>query len=528
MATSFRRGSSVLVRSALALVLLIAAMSMAWSGTLGVSAQDDEVETSATLRVVHASPGTPDIDVLVDGQPLVEGIAYGSASDYVTLSTDEVQLQVVPTGQAADAAVVDEEFDADSGSAYILVVRGQLNEIEGEILAVNLDAIEDGQSRARVIHASPDAEEVDISVTGGDSLFEGVGFGDATDYENIDPGTISLDITGDEDRTLVTVPDLTIGAGEVYDIVAIGQISDESLTLLPLVTSVSQSCAEVLGLEGTAEDACLRLVHAAANAGDVDVYVNDSVVVEGLAFGVATEYVFGPAGDDRTIAVTAAGGSVDEPLFDDELDLDPGQAYEIVVTGEGDDLEATVAEINLTPLPAEQARARVIHASPDAGNVDLAIADGDTLIEDVEYREVSDYIPLDAGEYALEVRSAGEDTVALEVALEVVAGVTYDAIAIGRADDQSLDLLILESAASVREGTIATPGAEVMTTPEAVGTAEAVGTVVTEEDAASAVEDATSEESVIDDASTELADDASTAADDAQTDVADAVPTALP
>ena len=530
MTTSFQDRRCKLGRATLVLLLLIAAVTTAvWSSSFAVSAQDD-VETDSTIRIVHASPGAPDIDLLIDGQPLVEGIPYGTASDYVLVSSDEVQLQVVPSGQTADAAIIDEEFDADSGSAYILVVRGLLNDLESEIYDVDLDAIEDGQARVRLIHASPDAESVDVVVTGGDDLFAGVDFGDASDYENIDPGTFSLDIKGDEDRTLATVPDLTIEAGEVYDIVALGQVSDESLTLLPLVTSVSTPCAEVLGLEGTAEDACLRVVHAAADAGDVDIYVNDSVVVEGLAFGVATEYVFGPAGDDRTIKVTAAGGSVDEPLIDEQVDLAAGQAYEVIATGEGDDLEATIAEVNLTPLPEGQARGRLIHASPDADNIDVAVAEGETIFEDVEYREVSNYAPLDAGDYTLEVRPAGEDTVALELDLPVEAGITYDAIALGRMDDQSLELLILESRAAVREGEIATPGAEVMTTPEAVGTTEAVGTIVTE-DADSDLADATTD---VSDASSELADDASTTIDDAQTDLADAVsdsdavPTALP
>ncbi|MDQ3467510.1 MAG: DUF4397 domain-containing protein, partial [Chloroflexota bacterium] len=186
--------------------------------------------------------------------------------------------------------------------------------------------------------------------------------------------------------------------------------------------------------------------------------------------------------------------------------------------------------VNLTPLPEGQARGRVIHASPDADNIDIAVAEGEIIFEDVEYREVSNYAPLDAGDYTLEVRPAGEDTVALELDLPVEAGITYDAIAIGRMDDQSLELLILESRAAVREGEVATPGAEVMTTPEAVGTTEGVGTIVTE-DADSDLADAATD---ISDASSELADDASTTIDDAQTDLADAVsdsdavPTALP
>ena len=44
------------------------------------TAQDDgtAAEANATLRVVHASPGAPALDVLLDGQPLAKGLAYGT------------------------------------------------------------------------------------------------------------------------------------------------------------------------------------------------------------------------------------------------------------------------------------------------------------------------------------------------------------------------------------------------------------------------------------------------------------------
>ena len=497
MATSLRHGIGGFGRGMLALALLVAALASVLLPQAGpAGAQEEDVETNATIRVVHASPGAPDIDVLVDGQPLAQAVPYGSVTDYVPLTAEQHQIQVVPTGQTADAAVIDQELEAAAGEAYVFVVRGQLDEIEGEIQEVNLDAVEPGKARAHVIHAAPDAGEVDVAVTGGDTLFEGVGFGDATDYQEIDPGTYSLDLRGEEDRVLATVPDLTIEAGQVYDIVAIGQVSDQSLELLSLVTSVSRPCAEVLGLAGTGEDACVRIVHAAVDAPEVDVYVNDSPLAQGVAFGTATEYVNLPAGDGRQVRVAAAGTSAEEAILEADVDLRPGQAYQIVATGEGEELEATVSEINLTPLPENQARIRVVHASPDAGNVDVAIAEGATIVEDVEFREASDYAVVDAGAYTIEVRPTGEETIALQADAELEAGVTYDAIAVGRADNQTLELLILASEAAVREGELATPGSAVMTTPGAVETVTPVGTpnegetdaLETGEDAAETVE----------------------------------------
>src|SRR5215208_753766 len=445
----------ILVVLALVVALLPLQASLA-------KAQDEIAEADATLRVIHASPGAPEVDVLLDGQTLLQGLAYGTASSYATLTPEEHRLQVVPTGQTADAAVVDETIDAAPGQAYLLAVFGLLNDIGGDIYDVDLSEIEPGNARVRLINFSPDAGDVDLLETGGDEWFGDVGLGEASDYEDIAPGTYSADVRGgDDDRVLQTVADLTFEETRVYDVVVLGQMADDSLALQSLVTTVSPSCAEVLGLEGASSDACVRLVHAAPDAPPADVYLNDAEIAQNLEFGTATEYVTVPSGTGRGVRVTATGTPVEEAIIDTSLDFDPGQAYEILVTGGGDDLEATITGTDLRPLAEGQARLRVINASPDAGPIDVGVQGSeDNLFEGVDFRDATDYIVLDAGDYALEVRPGGEDmTVALESDATFEEGVTYDLIALGRPDDQTLTLLALMAPVAIQTGEVATPEA---------------------------------------------------------------------
>jgi hypothetical protein len=424
-------------------------------------AQDESVEADATVRVIHASPGAPEVDVLLDGQTLLQGLAYGTASSYATITPEEHRLQVVPTGQTADAAVVDETIDAAPGQAYLLAVYGLLNDIGGDIYDVDLSEIEPGQARVRLINFSPDAGDVDLLETGGDEWFGDVGLGEASDYEDIAPGTYSADVRGDDDRSLLTVSELPFEETRVYDVVVLGQIADDSLALQSLVTTVSPSCAEVLGLEGSSSDACVRMVHAAPDAPPADIYLNEAEIAENLEFGTATEYVTVPSGDGRGVRVTATGTPVEEAIIDTSLDFDPGQAYEILVTGGGDDLDLTVTGTDLRPLPQGQARLRVIHASPDADAFDMGIAGSEeNLFEGINFGDATDYVVLDAGDYSLEVRPGGEDmTVALETDATFEEGVTYDLIALGRADDQTLTLLALMAPVEIQTGDVATPEA---------------------------------------------------------------------
>jgi hypothetical protein len=461
-----RRGAAIW-RGLGALLLIGSLLTIAGHST--PARAQEETETDATLRVVHASPGAPNLDVLVDGQAIVQDLVFGAATEYFPLAEGDHQVQIVPTGQGADAALVDTDLNVDSGDAYVFVAMNRLNEIEGKVFDVNLDSVDAGKARVRVIHASPDAGEIDVAVTGGDELFGGVNFTDATDYNDLDAGSYNLDVKGDGDRVLLTAQNLEIADGNAYDLLLIGQVADNSLALLPLATIVSIPCAEVLGLEGGTDDACIRIVHAAPSTPEVDIYLNDSPVVTGLAFGTSTEFVAVPSGDDRKIQVTAAGGTPgDGDLLDTDTDFDSRAAYEVIVTGNPDDLEATTAELDLSPLPDGQARIRVIHASPDAEEVDVAVADGPTLYEDVDFRDVTDFSTIDAGAYNLQLMK--DDTIALAGDVTFDAGMVYDVVVIGRADDNTLSLLVLSATALVREGEVATPEAQ---GTSGAGTAEA-------------------------------------------------------
>jgi hypothetical protein len=430
-------------------------------GASPVMAQDDTAEADATLRVIHASPGAPEVDVLLDGQPLLQGVAYGTASNYSTMTPEEHRVQIVPTGQTADAAVVDETIDAAPGQAYLVAVFGLLNDIGGAVYDVDLSEIEPGNARVRLINFSPDAGAVDLLETGGDEWFGDVDLGEASDYLDIAPATYSADVRGDDDRVLLTVSELPFEETRVYDVVVLGQIADDSVELQSLVTTVSPSCGEVLGLEGSSNDACVRLVHAAPDAPPVDIYLNDAQIAQNLEFGTATEYVMAPSGADRGVRVTATGTPVEEAIIDTSLDFDPGQAYEILVTGAGDDLETTITGTDLRPLAQGQARLRVINASPDAGAFDVGIAgDEENLFEDVDFGDATDYVVLDAGDYSFEVRPGGEDmTVALQSDATLEEGVTYDLVALGRPDDQTLTLLALTAPVEIQTGDVATPEA---------------------------------------------------------------------
>ena len=60
----------------------------------------------ARIRVVHASPDAPAVDVLVNGQVAFQNVAFSEITDYAGLDAGTYSVQVVPTG-ATEPVVID-------------------------------------------------------------------------------------------------------------------------------------------------------------------------------------------------------------------------------------------------------------------------------------------------------------------------------------------------------------------------------------------------------------------------------------
>jgi len=463
--------------------LLAAALLFGGAASLAAPAstiaQDPTLE-DASVRVVHGSPDAPAVDVIVDGAVIVENISFGEVTDYVPISEGTHQLQVVPTGEAADSAVIDTEIELDEGGAYVFATNGLLNEIESQLYEVDLsgDDMESGQARVRLLHLSPDAGSVDVYVAGGDELLDDANFPDASGYHTIDAGTYDLEVRQhDSDVVPLSIPGVELKSGRVYDLVLLGQTSDESLNAVVLETRVTPSCGEVLGV-GTDADACVRVLHASPDGPAIDVYVNDTLLIENLEFGANTDYVALPGGDDRNIKIVPTGSPLDAAILDEGTDLDAGTAYTLIARNNVDDIGLGVAEDNLDPLPANQSRIAVIHAAPDSPDVNVEITDGETLFEGVGFEDETDDIVVDSGTYDIQLKD-GDTVVARVEQVVLEPGMAYYLVAIGSAENNTFQVIVLSAPAAPIEGGLASPEASPTTgeegladeeTPEVVST----------------------------------------------------------
>jgi hypothetical protein len=178
-------------------------------------------------------------------------------------------------------------------------------------------------------------------------------------------------------------------------------------------------------------DARLRVLHASPDAPAVDIWINDSAVdgLTNVPFGTISDYMNVPA-DTYNVKVFATGTTTD-PVIDADVTLDSGMSYTVAAIGALADITAEVL-VDEPAMDYDNAQVRVVHFSPDAPAVDVAPDGADAVFSNLAFPDNTGYAPLPAGEYDLEVRIAGESTVALDLdPITLDAGYAYSVFAIG-------------------------------------------------------------------------------------------------
>jgi hypothetical protein len=190
----------------------------------------------ARVRVVHASPDAPAVDVWVNDQVAFSNAPFKGITNYAQLEAGTYNVKVVPTG-ATEPVVIEADLDLAADTDYTVVAVGQLANIEPLVLVDNNSTPAAGKAHVRFVHASPDAPAVDIAVKGGPVLFSNVAFKGVGDYLPVDAATYDLEVRlAGTDTVALSVPGLALADQTVYTVFAMGLAGGEpALTAVPSV-----------------------------------------------------------------------------------------------------------------------------------------------------------------------------------------------------------------------------------------------------------------------------------------------------
>lgn len=189
---------------------------------------------SSYVRVLHASPGAPPVDVYSNGDLIARNHRYRRFTPFLNVEPGQYNIKAYAAGSTANP-VIDTSVTLRPNTIYTLAAVGRPPAIELLPVAEPRVPINPSKVNVRFVHLSPNAAAVDITLPDGTVLFSNTGYKGISEYKTLTPGTYTLQarLTG-TDNVILTVPNIRLRGGQNISVYAVG-LADSTPGLQALI-----------------------------------------------------------------------------------------------------------------------------------------------------------------------------------------------------------------------------------------------------------------------------------------------------
>ena len=196
-----------------------------------------DASAPADIRVVHGISDAPAVDVIANhALTLVDGLAFPSATGYLSVEPDTYLIDVVADADNSVVAIDDIEVSLEQAIRYTAIANNSLAEPQLNLVTDMPRSIATA-AQIRLFHGSPDAGDVDIYVTTDGDIadvspaFAQVAYNaemlNETGYVSLAEGDYYITVTpaGTKEAAIETGM-ITLVAGGIYTAVAVNGSND--------------------------------------------------------------------------------------------------------------------------------------------------------------------------------------------------------------------------------------------------------------------------------------------------------------
>lgn len=214
---------------------LITLSALALLGAVSAQSMGD----NAYVRVVHASPDAPAVDVYVDGMKTVSGAPYKAITPYGDVKAGKHHVIVTAAGDM-NAKVIEADVDLKAGTYYTVAAVGYLQNIRPKIFTAPSLNMDKGKAEINVYHLSPNAPRIQLvapDMNGAKLLTNGLSYGNEKTLM-VNPMGVNLNVTpyGQPDMVVKNLSGINVAGGKTYSVFAFGLLKgagDQALAVVP-------------------------------------------------------------------------------------------------------------------------------------------------------------------------------------------------------------------------------------------------------------------------------------------------------
>ena len=188
----------------------------------------------ASIRLLHASPDTPALDLYVNDLPLAYGVRFGTQTSYIPVGPGSYALHADLAGSRRPFVATASRLIA--GRQYTAVVADIAGALRINVLPDGVDAIPSGAAAVRVVNEAVLAGELDVYLIPNDAAgtprppLAKLAVGKAAPYQPLPATTYTVEVypAGAYRRLsfpVLTSPQVEMLSGSVHTLVLLDQLS---------------------------------------------------------------------------------------------------------------------------------------------------------------------------------------------------------------------------------------------------------------------------------------------------------------
>jgi len=176
------------------------------------------------IRVLHAVPNAPAVDVYANNNIIAKKIPYKRFTQYIKVKAGDYNIEIYPAGSTTDL-ILKTDVNIGENSIYTIAATGLLPDIGLLTVEDTPLVITPEEVCIRAIHLSPDAPAVDVTLPDGTIVFEDLTFEEVSDYLCVEPDIFTLELrVAGTDQVVLTVPNINLRPDRFYSIYVVGEV----------------------------------------------------------------------------------------------------------------------------------------------------------------------------------------------------------------------------------------------------------------------------------------------------------------
>ncbi|MCE2470603.1 MAG: DUF4397 domain-containing protein [Anaerolineae bacterium] len=386
-------------------------------------------QESAQIRFVHVDPGSPALDVFVNGELVATDVTYGSATTYMGVQAGEVEL----TANLATTSVqlLDKTLSLDAESTAVILSSRADGTVH--LAADDLSELAFGKARFSLVNSLDPQASVSLADAIDGLVTQAVlAGGSGEGPHEVDAGSYEVSLHSTESGTEAASQrfEAALAAGTSHLLIIHGGQDEPQLLSLASAT------------EGGDDSGRIRFVHAVAGAAPLDVRINDQLILPALAFAAPSQHIALPSGPQRIALFVGPAEIISE-----QFDIRAGQMSTLAIMGSNAGLKMRSFSDSADKVDESSAVVSLINAIPGSVISHLQLEGGAIAAFNVPFGEAGDAAKIVPGTQSMTVHlDIGDDRGAIDVpARHFAGGAYYNLIALAGGAFSAPRLLIAET-----------------------------------------------------------------------------------